>query len=232
MGFSWGRVLAGTICLFAFCTAAAQQREVSGRYPLEKNQKSLQLQLGTSGAGLDFKYQLSERLTGRAGVTAAIFSISGLFNGTDFKSDSKLSGRFSNAHILADITPFKKFRTIRAVAGAAYFMQAEGNLFIKPSEVYHYGDIPVTGDMLGDVTMDISWKGFAPYIGLGIIKNFPRKKFNLNLDAGTYYLQQPKSTITGTGLLEGNKAQEPVLQRNIRAYRILPLLQLNFNYKL
>lgn len=232
MGFSWGRALASAMCIVSFCSATAQQRDRSDGYLKEKNQKSLQLQLGTSGVGLDFKYQLSERLTGRAGVTAAIFSVSGLFNGTDFKSDSKLSGRFSNVHILADITPFKKFKTIRAVTGAAYFMQAQGNLLIKPSEVYHYGDIPVTGDMLGDVTMDISWKGIAPYIGLGIIKNFPRKKFNLNLDAGTYYLQQPKSTITGTGLLEGNKAQEPVLQRNIRAYRILPLLQLNFNYKL
>ena len=63
-------------------------------------------------------------------------------------------------------------------------------------------------------------------------KNIPNKKFNVNFDLGTYYLTKPKTDITGSGLLKGNSSQSGQLQSNLKDYRWLPVVQLNFNFKL
>lgn len=232
MRFSSGKALAILAGIMSLHSASAQQKQTPFDSYYGKHEKSLQVQIGTTGIGADFKYQLTHGISARAGATAALLSMSGVFNGTDFKSDSKLSATFSNIHLLTDITPFSRLSTFRLVAGAAYFVNAGGNLFIKPTDTYFYGDIPITEEMLGDVRMDISWKGVSPYLGLGIIKAFPKNRFNVNLDMGCYYLRKPQSRIIATGLLQGNETQTPVLQRNIGQFRTLPLLQLNFNYKL
>ena len=87
----------------------------------------------------------------------------------------------------------------------------------------------VFGEEVGDLAIDISWKGVAPYLGIGLLKPFATEKFNVNLDLGTYYLNEPKSKITGTKLLADNYQLEPQLDKNMSTYRFLPVLQVNFN---
>jgi hypothetical protein len=56
--------------------------------------------------------------------------------------------------------------------------------------------------------------------------------FNFNMDIGTYYLNQPSTHIIGTGLLTDNNTLEPQFNQNLKNYRWLPVLQLNFNFRL
>lgn len=232
MGTGLGRVAVLLIFFISFFNLSAVYSSDVTKGNDDPHQKSLQVQFGTSGGGVDFKYELRPWLAGRAGVTGAIFSKANILSSADFKSQSQLSARFSNIHLLADISFGKKLRAVRLVTGAAYFARARGEIIIKPSDTYFYGDIPITPQMLGDVKMDIRWEGVAPYLGLGLIKCFPNRRFNLNMDLGSYYLQSPQSRIVGTGLLQGNNTQESKLQYNLREYRFLPVLQLNFNFKL
>jgi len=47
----------------------------------------------------------------------------------------------------------------------------------------------------------------------------------------SYYLVKPDATIIGTGILSGNSSQTEQFQSNIKNYRWLPIVQLNFNYR-
>jgi hypothetical protein len=118
------------------------------------------------------------------------------------------------------------------VGGLAYFFKASGGLIIYPSDRYTYGDLVLNQDQIGYVDLDVDWKGVAPYVGLGFAGIFPRKAFNVNFDLGTYYLNRPEANIVGTGILSGNSSQSGQLQSNIKDYRWLPVLQVNFNLKL
>ncbi|WP_316783488.1 hypothetical protein [Pedobacter frigiditerrae] len=196
-----------------------------------KNQKSIQLNLGTQGIGVEFLYGILPKLALRGGVNAIPLKANDIFKIEDFNSTTHASADFYNVHVLADYTPFQKASWLRLVGGFAYFFKADGKVRITPSDNYTYGDLVLSEEQVGYVDLNVDWKGVAPYLGLAFANTFPRKKFNVSFDLGTYYLSKPKADIIGTGLLEGNSSQTAQFQSNIKNYRWLPIVQVNFNYK-
>ncbi|WP_233268746.1 hypothetical protein [Mucilaginibacter lacusdianchii] len=196
------------------------------------NHLSLQLQVGTQGVGGDLRYGSDKRFSARAGVSFIPVKVNNVFSFSGFDGSTNASVKFSNVHLLADFVPFKQARGFRLVGGAAYLYHAQGGMEFLPTGDYKFGNYTVTADDLGKLNMDISWKGVAPYLGIGLFKSFPNRLFNINLDLGTYYLSQPSSHIVGTNLLSDNNQLEPQLNSNIKSYRWLPVLQVNFNFKL
>jgi hypothetical protein len=193
---------------------------------------SLQLQGGTQGVGADLRYGLFKQLSVRAGASFIPITVNNAFSLPGFQSINTASVSFYNAHLLADIVPFKKARGFRLVGGAAYIYKADGGINVIPTGSYTYGNLTVTGSDIGNLNMDVSWKGIAPYAGFGFFKSFPNHFFNFNLDLGTYYLSQPSTHIIGTGLLAPNSSLEPQFNNNLKDDRWLPVLQLNFNFRL
>lgn len=206
--------------------------QISSTNPSMQHQKSVQLSFGTQGIGAEFNYGITRNLALSAGGNIAAIKASNIFEVSGLNSSSKVSADFYKIHLLADYTPFENLRWLRLVGGAAYFFKASGDATIYPSDRYKYGDIELDPDQVGNVTFNVDWKGFAPYIGLGFANIFPRRSFNINFDFGTYYLDRPTAAIIGTGILSGNASQTGQLQQNIRDYRWLPVLQINFNLKL
>lgn len=189
----------------------------------------LQLHAGTQGFGADIKYGLTQKTALRAGISSSLaVGVSNVIQLEGLNADNKLKANFTNVHLLGDFTPFKT-QKFRISAGVAYLFQASGNLLFKPKGTYYFDGMELTGEEVGDLAIDISWKGVAPYLGIGLLKPFATEKFNVNLDLGTYYLNQPKSKITGTKLLADNYQLEPQLDKNMSTYRFLPVLQVNFN---
>jgi hypothetical protein len=197
------------------------------RHPL-----SLQIEAGTQGLGADMRFGVLPRLSIRTGMSFIPVKQNDVLTLPGFQSTNSASVNFYNAHLLADFVPFKGMRGLRVVGGAAYLYKAEGNLTVIPTGSYTYGNTTVTGADIGNLNMQVSWKGVAPYLGLGLFKSFPNHLFNFNLDLGTYYLNQPSTHIIGSGLLVDNNSLEPQFNQNLKEYRWLPVLQLNFNFKL
>ena len=195
-------------------------------------QKSVKLNLGSQGIGGEFTYGIDKKAALRLGLNVIPVSVNNAFDIADFNSTSKASAKFTNIHLLADYTPFKSAPAFRLVAGAAYFVRARGNMQVQPSDNYSYGDIVLTPEQVGYLDLSVDWKGIAPYAGIGLFKVIPRHRFNVNVDLGTYYLKQPDVKVIGTGILKGNNTQEGQLQKNVKDYRWLPVIQLNFSYKL
>jgi hypothetical protein len=207
--------------VFALCTVSAQQGAIA-----------FQVTAGSQGLGGDIKYGILRNLSVRGGASFLPVSANNVFTFSGFNSDNDLSAKFSNAHLLFDFSPFRGSSAFRIVAGGGYFFKGDGTLNVQPTGTYYYGDIPVTSAELGQVTATSSWAGFAPYLGIGLFRGFSNHLFNVNLDLGTYYLSQPRVTVVGTGMLSGNSSQAPVIAGNLSDYRFLPVLQLNFNFKI
>lgn len=197
-----------------------------------KHHVSMQLEAGTQGVGADLRYGAYKQLSVRFGASFIPVTANNAFDLPGFKSINSVSVNFYNVHLLADIVPFKGARGLRVVLGGAYLYKADGGLNVIPTGSYTYGSQTVTGTDIGNLNMNVSWKGLAPYMGLGLFRSIPKHLFNFNVDLGTYYMAAPQTTIIGTGLLSDNYKLEPQFNNNLKDYRWLPVLQLNFNFRL
>jgi hypothetical protein len=193
---------------------------------------SFQLEGGTQGVGGDLRYGAASQLSVRLGASFIPVTANNALSLPGFQSTNAINVNFYNIHLLADIVPFSGARGIRFVVGGAYLYKADGGLSVIPTGSYTYGSQTVTGTDIGTLNMNVSWKGIAPYAGLGLFRSFPSHVFNFNLDLGTYYLSQPQTHIVGTGLLSDNYQLEPQFNANLKEYRWLPVIQLNFNFRL
>jgi len=193
---------------------------------------SLQLHAGTQGFGADVRYGITPKLSLRlGGSTSTAIKMDDAVKFSGFDAKNKLKAEMSNFHLMADYAPFKT-NAFQLVAGAAYLFKAGGGMEFLPNGTYKYGDLSFTGSEVGQLNIDVSWKGIAPYLGLGLFKSFPKRLFNINLDLGTYFLKAPESTVVGTKLLSENYTLEPQLDKNMESYRFLPVIQLNFNFRI
>jgi hypothetical protein len=192
---------------------------------------SVQVLAGSQGVGADFKYGFLPGLSGRMGFGVAPVDVSRGLRFTGFPADGQLSARFSNIHLLADYSPFKS-NNFRVVGGAAYLIQGNADVVISPSGGYTIGSQSLTESQIGELHAGVTWKGIAPYLGLGFFRSFPGRLFNINLDLGSYYLSSPGTSFTGTQLLSDNSANAKQFNENMHGYRWLPVVQLNFNFRI
>ncbi len=195
------------------------------------HKKAITIYGGTAGVGADFRYGILPRLSARLGAGTTPVNVPNAFQVNDFNSQISLNVNFTNVHLIADFQPFGG-SGFRLAFGAGYFTKAKTIANITPTGSTSWGNITYTPDELGTLQMTADWKGIAPYVGLGFFRAFPRQLFNINLDLGTYYLSAPQTTIVGTKALVPNDDNNAQLQQNISSYRWLPVLQLNFSFRL
>ena len=193
---------------------------------------NIQVLAGSQGLGADVRYGLTPKFGLRfGGATSTAVKVNDAIEFSGFDASNTLNAELSNVHLMADYAPLNT-NFFRVVAGLGYLFKAGGALKFTPNGSYNYGDIKLTGAEVGQLDIDLSWKGIAPYVGLGLFKSVPQRLFNINLDLGTYFLKAPESTVVGTKLLSENQQMEAQLERNMESYRFLPVIQLNFNFKI
>lgn len=195
-----------------------------------KGDKSVNLHLGTQGVGAEFKYNFYKKFSARLGTSIVPVEVKNVINLDDFDTDDRFAAKFTNVHLLFDYPVLGQ--GVRLVAGGAYFIKAKGEISRTAKETTGFNDITYTPEQLGTLTAHVDWKGFAPYAGVAFFRAFPKKKFNITLDAGIYNLPSPKTTFTSTGMLSVDEKSRQQFQNNMSDYKWLPVLQLNFNYKL
>jgi hypothetical protein len=192
---------------------------------------SVQVLVGSQGIGADVKYGILPKLSGRAGFGIIPVTVNGVFGFSSITTENQLSARFSNVHLLADYSPFNSGR-FRIVGGAAYLVKGNANVLITPTGNYQFGNSTVNSSQVGVLQASVDWKGVAPYLGVSLFRAFPSKFFNTNIDIGTYYLSSPGTSLTGTKMLADNSSEEPQFNKNMQGYRWLPVIQLNFNFRI
>ncbi len=213
--------LVGSMNLFGQEPTADSTKSVDHRFMTS-------LHAGTVGFGLDFKYNYGIH-TARLGYSTVPFHYATSVDmGIKMGADAKVA--YNNLHLLYDVQPFKKVVWFRLTTGVAIFTSAQIKAKLTPQEAVETKIVTLTAEEIGDVEITIDSKGFAPYLGLGLGRAVPKKKFNVNFDFGTYYLPAPKVTVIGTKLLENNTALGKQMTEDLKTYRWMPVIQLNFTY--
>ena len=215
------------LLLFAVQLVAYGQMKDS-TYKASRKPMSLQVLAGTQGVGANFRYVLNKTVGFRVGGSYAQAGINDKINLSGFKSTNRASGKFNTAHALVELMPQRFFRV---VAGAAYLANAEATIQFSPKDAQSFNDITLTPEEIGTLAFNMDWGRFAPYFGFGMGRGIPKKKFNVNIDFGAYYLSSPTVTAVGTKLLSNNDPNAVIIQNNMKDYRFMPVAQLNFNFK-
>jgi hypothetical protein len=192
---------------------------------------SLQVLVGTQGFGADVKYGILPKLSARLGFSIAPVNAERGLKFSSFPVNGELNARFANVHLMADYAPFNS-RFIRLVGGAAYLIKGNANVLISSVDGYSIGNRTLSKDQIGVIDAGVNWRGFAPYAGISLFRPFPAHRVNVNLDLGSYYLSRPGTSFTGTNLLADNEANARQFNENMKGYRWMPVMQLNFNIKI
>lgn len=192
---------------------------------------------GTQGIGVTGRMPITDQFGAHIGLSFLPFDMEVNKRYGSYDTNSDVKARFSNVHLAADWFPFYTktnfFQYFNVSAGAAYFFKADGDFETTLTEDYHYGDIIVPAEDLGMLTTNISWKNsVAPYLGVGFNQIEVSPLFTLGFSLGSYYLSKPEVSMVGTQLLEENESNGPIIEKNAEDYRFLPVLQLNFSYKI
>lgn len=195
-----------------------------------KGNKSVNLHLGSQGIGAELKYNFYKKLSARLGVSTIPVEVKNVISMDELDTDDRFSAKFTNVHLLLDFPVIGQ--GVRLVAGGAYFLKGKGEIGRTAKEPQGFSDITYTPEQLGTLTAHADWKGFAPYAGLAFFRAFPKKRFNITFDMGSYYLPEPKTNFTSTGMLTVDDKSNQNFQNNLSEYRWLPVFQLNFNFKL
>lgn len=205
----------------------------------QKPKTAVGFNVGTQGVGAEAKTEVFSQLDARLGFN--IVPIDHVettrYLGTN-QTTINVIPRFSNVHLLADWHPFKYSvnntlsGNFKLSAGAAYFIKSQGTATIGLTNNYFYGDIEIPKEEVGIINASAKWSHFAPYASVGL-DNIPVfNNFMIGFEMGSYYFNAPKATLVGTGFLADNSQYQPTLQNNLKAYKFLPVFQVNFNFNI
>lgn len=170
------------------------------------------------------------------------FRLAGYLFGLDYSAikdgneyDFELSLRSVNA--LLDWHPFGG--NFRVSAGAVYNgngLDAEA----VEQETYVVGSRTFTRRQVGQLSGNMDFKDFAPYLGIGWGRTFREdRRLTLTLDLGVIFQGRPDVTLASTGgrlsdhpvLLRELAEEELVLEEEFDFFRYYPVLSLGINYR-
>lgn len=170
------------------------------------------VQVGTTGAGVDFGYQFSDSLGGRIGYSG--FNYSRKTHTSDVDYDAKL--KLSSLRLLADWDLGAGFRV---TGGVVYNNnkvdvtgQAANGTYTLNGNTYQASDI---GNFTGRVKLG---DGFAPYLGVGY-GMIAKKGLGLYADLGVMYQGKAKTSLNVTCGSALNASQCTQLQNDAEVER-------------
>jgi hypothetical protein len=211
--------------LFLFCIGYG----VHAQDEVKTSKTSVQLQLGVPGIGLGFRYAVLPRLGIRAGLTYGGANLKDKIQLDDVSSTNRIKGSLT---VLSLRGEYSVAEWLRLVAGAGYHLNTGLSVNFSPDADIEVGNYTVKQEDTGALEANVKYGGLAPYAGLGIGRGMPRKRFNVTLDVGSYYMNSPKVTVEGSKMFRSNNENAERLEANLKDYRWLPVLMLNLNFKI
>lgn len=200
--------------------------------PFFKRPMVVSIHLGTQGLGASTTVKFAPHWLARFGFSIIPIDIKNYsYSYDETKTNITANTNFFNIHLLAGWQPFKNSNWFRVMGGAAYVLNGSVTGYVSPVGDQKAGNITITQDQIGQLEATVDWKGIAPYLGISLFNSIPKHKFNVNVDLGCYYLSAPQASMAGTKLLAGNSENSSQFAENMKDYRFLPVLQINFNYK-
>lgn len=133
-----------------------------------------------------------------------------------------------------EFLPFKN-SSFKLVAGASNISNMSFSAVIEAGAGSTYGDIIITKEQIGDISLDAKWSGIAPYVAMGFGRTVPKySRIGYGIEMGGHFIGKPefKFDATKTFLpLVQTEAEKKEFQRYANSFTFLPTIQLHLNYK-
>jgi len=168
--------------------------------------------LGTTGIGIDVAAPITEYLQVRAGFN--YFPTIKYKEDVDYRAKGKSTrgkteaegkSYFNTGHLLVDVYPFRNssfHATAGFYIGTDEVAKIENTIPVRdfePGEGIVIGDYVVGFDSDGYAHGSIKVNKFRPYLGIGIGRSVPRKRFAVSGDLGVQFWGTPKVYEKQTG---------------------------------
>ena len=179
---------------------------------------------------------MTEKITLRGRFQALPFKLEDLtnltLNGKPTIIDANV--KINNISVLADWYPFQN-SSFKLIGGVSYFLNNEVSSDILVNETVNLGEggeFVFTPEDLGRIGVDVEWNKIAPFIGLGFGRAVPNKVVALSVEAGAFYVGEPKVGMTADGLLAGTAESANDLEEAISTYSFIPQINARIAFRI
>lgn len=125
------------------------------------------------------------------------------------------------------------------LTGGMLFNQNEIHAEAKPEGSYEIGGTDYPAALVGDLTGDIGFDDYAPYVGLGWASgNGGDGGFGMSLDLGVAYQGSPDVALAASGPIAADPgfqsdlaAEQQALADDLEDYKYYPVVAVGFNYR-
>lgn len=222
------------LTLFCFAISlTAMQAQMEEKE--ETTSKYRKLAIGVSGGtgfGADLSYKFNDNLSVTARYNVLDYKAEDIeqeIDGNDVLIDANVD--FKTMDLIFHYYPFKT--AFNLAAGVGYFSNKELTINLSFAESIFIGDVEFTPENdIGQLIIQSEWKEIAPYVGIGFGRAVPNKRLGFGFEAGTYLAGSPKVTLDATGLIEGTKDQEPLVQESFSEFKFIPYITFRLSYSL
>lgn len=227
-------LLVFALLFFSFKTYSQeeeQEKEQETEVVTKLHKNALSVSFGSPGIGFGYARRLGSKLN----LKAAWHSLS--LN--DQKGEVKVKGEDVNYlanlktgvfDLLFEFLPFRG-SSFKITGGAGYLSDVNLNATLTYKRNVKVGKVVVSDKDVGQIIVDTSWKGFAPYLGIGFGRAIPKRRLGLSLEVGTYFATSPDLKLTSTKLLGPTSSQQKTLKENISELKYIPKINLKLSYK-
>ncbi len=194
--------------------------------------QAIGLRAGALGLGVEYTYELTDRLALRGGL-----------NGSKFGFDDERSGISYNFDLVWDSLSvtfdFHPLKSAFRVSGGVLRNDNRLDAVSRPANDITVGDTTYTPDEVGTLAGRVSFKHTAPFVGVGWDWSRKRRHFGMSLDLGVVDQGAPKVSLEGSGTLLGDPGFEADIEKeradlagSLSNLDLLPYLTVGFVIRL
>jgi hypothetical protein len=186
---------------------------------------------GFLGLGVEYTYQLSERLSFRAGVNGSEYGFDGVESGIRYDFDLI----WDSLSFAVDFHPRKS--PLRITGG---FLSNDNGLeaISRPAGDITVGGATYTPAEVGTLSAAIEFDSTAPFVGLGWDWSRNKRRFGVSFDLGVVSQGEPRLSLVADGALIGDatfqsdiEAERLELQASLDDFDLLPYATLGFVFR-
>ena len=239
------KLLLSTIAVATFAYAGKNVAPVTAPVvPIEPVKESnsfnlVGLQIGTLGVGANFAMPINKNFQARLNINGLKVSKTKTKDGIKYDADLKLF----TAGLLLDYYPMDS-STFHLSLGAYYNKNKVTAKAVPNGNTYTINGKTYEINIVKQIDASLTFKKFAPYLGLGWGGKLNNSGWSWNLDLGVMYHGTPKFKLTPTKGPQANTfptqwnnavndiaAQEAKTQSDVKDYKFYPVISVGFAYR-
>lgn len=169
---------------------------------------AVNLNLSSLGIGGEVVTNIGYDFTVRAGGNFFMLNFEGSNNDYKYNLDTKLS----TVPILVDWYP--SYTEFHITAGGVMNFN-RGDVILTPIRNFERGGRTFTPEELGNITGEMEYNKFSPYLGLGFGKPTASKGINFAFNAGAMFQSSPRVKLIVPQMLSSYPEENAEIQRSI-----------------